>query len=428
MNESVEDPTSTQPPAPRRRSGRRRWTWVIVTSVVVVATAAVGAQVGLWKARVALDNREHDSARTWLSIARIWPRSAEWFYLSAIAARREEDFAAVEQNLIRAHELGYNVEELDHQQLLAHAQTGQFRKVGNRWAELFRTAGADGPEVCGAFVKYALGRFRLDQAATVITTWKSDFPNDPEPWLVEGTITAVLQRWDESERLCRKALELDPGAVKARIKLAEACINQLKFSDAEQQLRIVSDGEANSPRVIASLAHCVAQQGRTDEAMKMLRSALKVDPDHVRLLAELGRLHLMMNENQAAADALSAVLKKEPENTKLRYSYAQALRNLGRESEAQEHFELVDRGTKALLQLSRLTEQVVDDPENIESRFQVASVTWHWKSRTEGAAWLHSVLEFDPEHKATHALLAQHYAATGDQQKAAYHRRLSEDS
>lgn len=408
------------------KASRRRLSMLLVFAVIIVATAALMGQLGLWKARLAIDNRQHHSARSWLSMARCWPRSAEWFYLSAILDRRDDDFVGVEQNLKRAHELGYNVSDLEHQQMLAHAQTGQFQKVGNRWAELFRTAGSDGPEVCDAFVKYALARFRLDEAAMVIETWKADFPNDPRPYLVEGNITSVLQRWPDAERLYRQALKIDPGLTDARIQLAEALIKQLKFAAAEKQLRAVVTDASGTPAAQAALAHAVAQQGRTNEARQLLSAALENSPENLRLLAESGRLFLMTNDNEQAVGALATVLEKEPENTELRYSYAQALRNLGRKDEAREHFQLVDDGTKALLQLARLTNEVVADPANVETRFKVAEITWRWKSRSDGAAWLHSVLEFDPDHRETHALLATHYAAIGDNEKAARHRQMSE--
>ena len=85
----------------------------------------------------------------------------------------------------------------------------------------------------------------------------------------------------------------------------------------------------------------------------------------------------------------------------------------------------MDEGTRALLQLSRLTSQVVEDPSNVELRFKVASITWQWKSRSDGEAWLRSVLEYDPKHADAHKLLAEHYASVGRNKEAEFHRKLA---
>lgn len=418
--------SETAPKRRHRRSRRRGLTFCVLLLVLLAGAGLMGAQVGLWRGRVAIEERRHEDAETWLQLAGLcWPRGAEWHFLAATVARRQENFDQVERHLRQAHQLGWPVNELEYQQSLAHAQTGQFRKVDGQWAELFRNAGSDGPEICEAYVKFALARFRLAEAATVIESWKADFPDDAGPWLVEGTLNSVLLRWADAEARFRQALELDSDLTEARRKLATALIKQLKFDQAEHQLRIVADTHATAD-VYADLAHCMAQQGQLDDALQVLQQALQNEPKNVRLLAEYGQLKLMQKDSQAAIDALSQVVAQQPENTEVRYSLAQALRNLGREEQAGKHFALVDEGTRALLKLAALTSAVVADPHNVEKRFQVAETTWRWKSRQDGAAWLHSVLEFDPHHEAAHALLAKHYELTGDAEKAAYHKAQSE--
>ncbi len=416
----------------RRRPGAKRGyrrivTWSSILLTLIVATGALLFQVGLWRARLAIEYRQQNSAETWLNLAEwSWPKNAEWHYLSAIVSRRALNFEQVESHLRHANELGWDVTDLEYQQTLAQAQTGQFDMVENRWATLFETAGSDGPEICRSYVNFLLARFRLEEVSTILNGWRKDFPDDPGPDVIEGTITAQLLQWKKAEELYLKALQIDPTLDEARVKLAEALMKQLRFDEAEEQLRLVSAETAKTPDVIASNAHCVAQQGRLDEALQILETASKNNPSNIRLLAEMGRLQLMRADNKGAIMSLARVLEKEPENTEIRYAYAQALRNDGHEKEAQGHFRLVDQGTKALRELSRLTQEVVAHPEDVETRFQVGQITWKWKSRRDGLAWLRSVLEFAPDHKPTHALLAEHYEQEGDHQKAEFHRRKSE--
>mgnify|MGYP002628715557 FL=1 len=414
-------------PAKRNRRNRRKWvTWSIVIASILVASCAVLSQVGLWRTRVAIEARQNSAASGWLSVAGwCWPRNAEWYFLSAVINRRAENFDAVEDNLKKSHSLGWPVSDLEREQLIAMAQTGQFRGVGNKWGELFQTAGSDGPEICKAYVNYALGRFRLDEAAAVLKGWKSDFPADPSPHVMEGKINIVLTQWDRAEQSFRRALEIDPMINEARLQLANCLIEQLEFTEAEQQLRAVSADFRASPDVIAALAKCVAQHGELDEALQLLNDGTQSHPASMLLLGELGRLLLMRGENEAAAAALALVMEKTPANTEIRYALAQALRNSGDEESAQRHFLLVDEGTKAIRTLPTLQSIITANPEDLETRFQMASITWKWKSRRDGAAWLQSILESDPNHQPAHRLLADHYEELGDAGRREFHKRMS---
>lgn len=411
-------------PRRRRRMVARRWlTWLIVLGCVLVGTGQLTFHVSLWRARVAIEDRRHSAAERWLSVARLcWPANGEWHFLSVIVSRRSGEFERTKRELKNAFDLGWPSRELDRQQFLAYAQTGQFAQVRQHWSQLFQDAGSDGPELCRAYIDFLMTRFQLHEVAGIIDGWRSDFPDDPGPWVIEGMISANQLLWSAAESRFQKALELDPSLDDARFRLAETQIRQLKFSEAESNLRLLAQ---QTPEVIASQAHCMSQQGRLAEALTSLQSAVKTYPKNIQVLAELGRLQLMAGDYSSALAALEEALKIQPENTEFRYAYAQALRNSGREQEAVEHFERVNEATKALKDLARLTRQVVSRPDDIEARFKVAEITWKWKSRQDGLAWLLSILDYEPTHRATHALLATHYSEVGDKDNAEAHTRMS---
>lgn len=425
---SLEDVSEKAMPAPGRRSTRRRkWlTWSILTVIILVVGCASLAQIGLWRGRVALEARQNKIAVYWLHVAGIcWQRSAEWHFLSAIACRRAEDFEAVGEHLQKANELGWSIKELEREQTLALAQTAQFEKIRDDWAELFRTAGSDGPEICLAYINFALSRFRLDEAEAVLEGWKHDFPNDAGPHAKEGKINMVLLQWDAAEASFRRSIEIDPTLDEARLDLASCLIERLKFKEAEQQLRATSDDFRATPRAIVSLSRCISQRGEIDEAFRLLEVGIESSSDNVLLLGELGRLRLMQGDYEAAISALNPVVERTPANTEIRYALAQALRNSGDKEAAQEHFRLVDEGTRALRKLPQLQTKINANPSDVETRFKIASTTWRWKSRRDGVAWLQSILEFSPEHQGAHELLAEHYEAIGDTERVEFHKKMS---
>lgn len=428
MSGKTPEKLTTAGPAARKvkSSGRRKWfTWLIVFGMLLVACCAVLSQAGLWQSRLALDARQNSRAASWLRVAGMcWPRNAEWHFLSAVVSRRAERFPEVESHLRMAHKLGWSVSDLEREQTLAMAQTGQFRIVGNKWSNLFKTAGSDGPEICEAYVNFALSRFRLDEAASVLEGWKADFPEDPAPYMMEGKINVVQMQWDRAEASFRRALKIDSALDEARLELAKCLIEKLDFLHAEEQLEAVSENFQSKPEVIAALANCVAQRGELQEALQLLESGVSSHPDDEILLGALGRLQLMRGQNEAAIAALKPVLAIAPANTEIRYALAQALRNSGDEKSAQEHFRLVDEGTRALRSLPQLQSKIAADPSDLDTRFTIASVTWKWKSRKDGAAWLQSILDFDPQHRGANQLLAEHCENEGNLERAAYHREM----
>lgn len=421
--------TVSRLPTEARRSSRfraRKVVTFVVLVVILTATSGLISQAAMWKARVAIEQRQHVDAEKWLQVASwTWRRSAEWYYLTAVLQRRNGDFSKLEVSLRAAFAKGWNVADLERQQLLAMAQSDQFEEVDSQWAVLLQNAGSDGPEICKSFVNYCLSRFQIADAYQVIEAWKRDFPEDPEVWYVEGRILIVLQRWPDAERTLTQALERDPNHLPAMKQLSVALIKQFKFAEAEKILRRADVLNPESAETQASLAHCLIQQGQTDDAEAMLAESLIRHPADVSLLAEDGRLQLALGHPDKAVGFLEKVVEQQPENTELRYSLAQALRSAGKEEEAQRHFRIVDEGTKALLQLSRLTAQVVEDPSNTDLRYQVAAITWKWKSRTDGEAWLRSILEYDPKHKDANAMLAEHYQILGRSELAEEHRRIA---
>lgn len=424
---SISPPTSKEMDSVQRRFTTRKVLTAIILCGIVVAACGIFSQVGLWQASLAIEQRQQDKAKSWLSLsAWTWPRTAEWYYLKSVVLRRDGQFDQLQVSLEVAFKKGWNVADLERQQTLALAQSDQFAEVSDQWGRLFLNAGSDGPEICKAFVNYSLSRFQIAEASSIIDAWKRDFPDDAEAWFVEGRILIVLQRWSDAENALQQALRRNPRHQGAMNEYSTALMKQLKFAEAAKALEQLRSLQPNSAETAAALAHCFTQMGEISKAESVLRNAMKKHPDDSALLAENGRLQLAVGNLVDAVSCLERAVEQQPENTELRYSLAQAMRSAGNEAESQRHFQLVDEGTKALLQLSRLINEVVETPQNTELRFKVASLTWKWKSRSDGEAWLRSVLDYDPDHKDAHAMLAEHYANTGRPDLAERHRKKAE--
>ena len=102
----------------------------------------------------------------------------------------------------------------------------------------------------------------------------------------------------------------------------------------------------------------------------------------------------------------------DPNDLKARYALAVALRGVGQRAKAAEEFERVQKSRTALREVDRLVDEIVAKPGDpqIEKRFRVGELYMMHGSRKTAEFWLKNVLARDPNHKATHALLAQYYA------------------
>lgn len=413
-------------PVPVRRV---RWR-VVVALLVLVVLAAVASQfyaeLALWRASVYLEAREHQRAARWLrQVSWLRPRSAELHYLLARTNRRLERFADVEQHLKLAADLGWPRPDLEREQWLAQAQTGQFQLMRQHWSELFRDARSDGPEISRAFVISALSRFQIRDALKVIAGWKADFPNDPEPYFLEGRVAGVGLKWKEAEEAYRQAAIRDPGRIDIQQGLIEALMKQLKLSEADTELQALLRRHPGNTDALVNRADCQVRLGSLDQAREILKAALQQDPNQYRALVLIGQLESAAGQPQVAIDALRRAVDQHPEDAEVRYLYGRALRAAGRDAEAKPHLDFREQAREPLLRLNEATNELVANPANQKVRYEVAELTWRWKSHDEGVTWLKSLLDFNPAHQAAHALLARHYELKHDLQKAEQHRRLA---
>ncbi len=414
-------------PARRRKSWFRRTLSLVLLAVLAGVGSWICFEVSMWQGTACLESRDNEAASRWLAVARTLSRlpwnggaTAELHYQSARAFRRAGQFEDFLSELNGAEAAGWSAEALMRERLIAAAQTQQFEKVDGYWDTLLVEAGSDGPEICKAYTAFALNRLRLDVALRIIETWRRDYPNDPEPHYLLGLVHSTLRRFKESLPHFEQALALDAHHRDARYRLAKALMELLQFEAATTQLEMLNSDFPDDTEGRIALAECLVRTDNADRARKLLGEVSETQEPEI--LAVLGGIELKLGDHAAAAGYLERAVEQQPENADLRYSYARALQVLGREDEAKEHFAFVDAAAKPLLNLNRPSNELVNQPENLQLRFEVGELSWKWKSRKEGARWLLSVLEQDPGHAAAHEILAEHFALLGDEQAAAFHR------
>ncbi len=413
-----------------RNRRTRLWRLLLLVSVFVVLAVWLATQMDeicLQRGRANLRSRNHDRALVWLEWAQ-WcaPDRAEVAFYLARANRRLQRFDAVRQYLSKADVLGYDIGQLEREQWLALAQTSQFSEMDDHWSELFLDAADDGPELSNAYVTWCLSRLNLQDGLRVISAWEADFPADPQPHFMRGRVNEVMLRWAEAVEEYQVALALDDTRNDVRFRLGNALMHLLKNDAAVRELRACLAVDPLHADATVALSKCLFKLDDESASRQLLQELVQRHPTHVPALHALGDLELTASNYQAAENALSRAVAIKPEDQTIRYALTKALQRLGRKEEAREHLQFVQEATKPLLRLANLTADLVEDPNNIELRSEIAQITWKYKSHEEGAQWFHSLLDLAPGHAATHLALAEHYTLKGDQEQVDFHRRLAE--
>jgi tetratricopeptide (TPR) repeat protein len=402
-------------------------------ALLLACAVKLVAEISLWRGQTAIDARDHKAAERWLAVAGVVVRiplvgtnEGEYYFQSARLNRRLGRFDQVSADLRQALSNGWDKAAIEREQWIALAQTGRFDRMSTHLGDLLTDAGSDGPEICKAYVVWLMSRFDLAAAHRVVDVWQQDYPESAEPYFQRGRMFSVRNDWPAAVEQFSNAILRDPGRADARLMRANAQIQLVRYAEALSDLEVVLATTPDHVEAAVDFAECQSNLGKPEEACDRLRKLLKKHPDEVEALSLLGRIELKRGNYEEALTSLQSAVELRPIDSDARYSLGKVLRLLGRDKEAEEHFNFVAESTRAMLKLGQVTEELLKEPDNVELRYQVGKLTWKWRSRDGGVRWLRSVLDYDPGHVETHKLLAQHYRESGDEERALHHEKAAE--
>ncbi len=414
-------------------SGKRWFALPRSVSRSAIAILIVGGLIGFWlgadilllRGRHLVEQRQHRSAVRWLSVATaLGTQKPEVYYQLSRAWRRLGDFEKSRLSLEKASERGWDGGLVRREQQLLAITQREFPDHIHVWTDLVRSAGSDLPEICEAFVYFRLARLETVDALEILRAWQAEYPGDARAYHVHGQVLQALERWKDAAEQLARAAELAPDRDDILLDLAAAQMQQLFYTQAIESLNrcLEINGENHAARV--TLARAMAKVGQVDVALRMLSEDLERLPNRAEVLSALGELELSEGQLEPAVIHLREAAQLEPCDRETRYLLARALQRAGLRAEAEAEFEFVKEATEAITRLSKLTADMVSDPNNVELRFQVALINWKYESRETGLRWFQELLAIAPNHVPTHRILAEHYALEDDAQRSSFHRRF----
>jgi tetratricopeptide (TPR) repeat protein len=405
---------------------------VAVLSLVVVI-AGVGAYFAYdWyqvsrlagSVRRSFTAHRYDEARGFLSRwIRERPRSAEAQYyqawLALIDEKPSEAVAAIDQ----AGKLGFDPDKLKPLTGIYQARAGKINEAEPILRRAFDRKQEPLIEVAQELARLYLSTYRLSQAAEAIERWRTLDPENPRPYLWSNEIGSRSD--GETSILIRNylaALERDPSLDKARFGLAQQLSKERRFDEAEQEYREYLRRNPKDAMALVGLGRNAFQNGDLDGATQYFEEALKINPRQPEALKELAQADLRFGRFGRASQRFEVLTQIEPYDHEIRYAFAQSLKLAGDVNRARTENELAARLRKEHDHIMQLRFNILKDPNDLESRFEVAKWMLEHGHADEGLKWTKEILRTNPHHTPTHRALVDYYQKTGEAGLANYHR------
>ncbi len=408
----------------RRSSKPIRWRQVILL-VALICLFAGGwcwyVRQPAWAAKEALRLGNDTEAEQLLEAAgKRWPQQPSWKaeveFLRARLARHRGHLREMQTHLLAARDAGYDMKKLNREQTLAKAQLGEMRGAERELATLLNDPQGDEQEICNAFIQGYLQIQQYEAARQLLSSWASDFPEDPRPLFLRGTVQMNAELWKEAEADFRKALAVDPKHAQSAYHLASVLLTQKHPDRAMKYFLVAAQDKALKLTALAGQGHCYRLLGKPDKSRQKLDEILEIDPQDVTANFELARLDLDDGEYQKARLRLEPIVAADPQHTDARYHLAIVLREQGSPAEAQEHFLAVREINEQLANASDLAERITMDASSADTRLKIARIYMQYGSRREGLMWLRSNMTIAPDHIESLRELEKYYRKRYDEE------------
>ncbi len=360
----------------------------------------------LQQGRQRLETRENRQALVPLRAAlRLAPDREEAILLLARSHRRLGQVERSGALLGYARNHGIDPDRTNRESWLLQAQTGRLREALPHLSELLLDPRADGMDICEAYVQGYFTNLRVHEATQLLDVWQSQYPADAKPYFMRGYMMQSIGDRKASAAAYREGLRRAPHNSLMRCQLAEVLMEQQKFEEAGQQIHLCMKRQPDAPEVLFTQARWRFDQGKAGEAAAGLRRILSRSPNDFKALRMLGEVELARGNFKQALQPVAEAVRLRPYDTTAHNTLGSVLRSLGRMAEAKPHLDYVAEAEESLTRMERQLREVVDQPDNVELRYEIGMTLLQYGSPEDGSKWLRTVLDLQPDHQGARQAL-----------------------
>jgi tetratricopeptide (TPR) repeat protein len=363
------------------------------------------------------------------------PTRPQLLYLLGRAERRAGNVDEAIEYLRRAQGAGWPARQVQEQIQLARIQRGHFEDLRQSLSGLTSGPASDefAYEAYEAMAKGYLYAYRFADALHCLGYWIEWCPQAVEPRVMRAGIWEQSQDWKRAIEEYHEVLRIDPSHLKARLAMAGHMLLQLnQVQDACREFLYCLQEHPDDVSAVLGLAACERRLGAPQGAESRLRALLArrlTLEQRTNTQLQLGQILLDRGEPDEAAELLAQAVAADPRNSPAQYALGSAYAATGQADKAAACF---GRSRVLQEQFSRLTDittELVNHPERAELRWEAGRILMEQGLSAEGAAWLSTVLMYDPHHQPTHEALADYYETVKrDPRMAAHHRHAAQQA
>jgi tetratricopeptide (TPR) repeat protein len=411
----------------------------ILSVVVLLFLAAAFVLIGVhfWarheyrEAEAALDDERMVDANKHIAFClMVWPWSDDAHFLAARIARNSGAYDEAEAQLAECRKIRHGSSARTQlEMLLLRAQRGDVEKVEDGLMYLADHDKTNEREILETLARSHMKLMRFNLALGFLERCLADYPDDVRALDWRGWIEERLQRQEAAAKDYERALELSPGRAEVRIRLAALYLSHNDPELAEPHLAILEKTHAERLEVQLALAQTRFLQGRTEEARALLDRVLAVDPKSPLALLYRGKLELQTEppQPQEAEKYFRRLLQEDSNSVEGLHCLHDCLRNQpGREKEDAEVLRKHDEARNKSLRIQALLAGEAERPsQKADAAYELGKMNEELGQADLAIYWLRTAEKRDASHKPTHALLAEIFEKSGQEEEAAQERRLA---
>jgi tetratricopeptide (TPR) repeat protein len=413
----------------------RTRTRAVLSTVMLVVVAGVAWQG--WRiyrfhqsrtaAEASLARYDFAEARRYLAVClSLRPTDPEIHLLAVQAARRDGLLDEAQRHLDRYRELvGDATPDGALQAVLLRVQGGAVKEHVNILMDYIDIRHPQREQILEALAQGCVHVYRLDEASFWTRQLLDRFPENPIGRLLDAQTHETLRRRDQAIEITQKLVEDYPENNKARIYLAGLLFRRHRYDEAAKHYWEAHWQQPADIAPLLGLVRVLVAQERFDDVEPILRQLQREHADNSEALLECGRSALRQKRPAEAEPLLQRAVELAPNDHEIHLELAIALQQLGRTDEAQRHLERSQQIEADMLRLEQVFQEMVAAPSDPMPRLEAGRICLRNGQITEGLRWLFGALELAPQHKPTHAALADHFESIGNTASAEYHRARS---
>lgn len=347
--------------------------------------------------------------------------------------RRRGDLLEADEWFRKSLAAGHDPSQVSRERLLAEAQCGDIVDVEREVLQLIDGGGDDAfaAECYAAMAEGFLNAFRFADAARCLEFWEQWRDDDPQLHALRGRLEEHLGHVGKALAAYRRGLSLAPGRVDLRSAVAFLELASARLPAAAAEYEAIRAARPEDGAALLGIARCRLRGGDVAEGQRLIREALVLDlsvPDAAVALAELSQIALEDGEPRRAIALAEQALTLDPKNQMCHLAHAAGFAAIGDTVGAEAAQARARSLSEGRRRLGATLLQLGQDPDDADLRADAGEILLENGFGPAGIRWLETAVQVDPRHQRSRKRLAEWYSSSGDERRAAEHRRWMEGS